>query len=559
MTAPFPSLLKFYVLSLYAPARGAPAAAAAKPSAKKVAKTLGIALLAILLTADVGSIFVAMNLSMYEALKPAGLQGLLLLNASITASALVLVLGFLTALSTYYMSQADSGLLALPLRGRSLLGAKMALVFLSEFAFAFFLILVASAIYAIKEAPPASFYLGALLTAASIPLLPLAAIYLVLIPLVTSLRPLRSKNAVMIIGGVVGMAFALLFNVYIQGATARMGDSAWVLAHFAGPDALLARAGLAYPPAFLAWRSMSSGGLSSLGYGLANLGLGLGAAALVALALGDAFARSLLGFDEVRVKRIAATKAFIDRSFTGRRPLVALLLREILLMNREPIYFINGPFVILLMPVFMAIALLTQKDAIGALLAQAGGFKDGPGAMLAAAAFGAFLGSSTSICCTAISRDAKALPYLKALPLRYRDLALAKFLHGLAFALFGALVGGLAPALLLGLPPLEAAGAFFLAIAFSAFSCIAGLWLDTANPRLSWDNPTAALKQNPNSSILIVGAMALLAALGALSALLPWGKLAFFSLYFAAFAGLTAASLAVYPRYAERRIAEIES
>jgi ABC-2 type transport system permease protein len=559
MTAPFPSLIRFYVLSLYAPARSALRLRGPAPSAKKIAKTIGIVLLAALLAADIGSIFVMMNLTMYAALKPAGLQALLLLNAATTASALVFILGFLTAISTYCMSAADINLLAMPIRGRSLLGAKMAMVYLSEFAFAAFLILVATVIYAIKEAPPASFYAGALLTALAVPLFPLALIYALVIPLMVALRPLRSKNATIIVGGIIGMAFALAFNLYIQSATSRMNDSAWILAHFAGPDAFLARTGLAYPPAFLAWKSMSAGGLAGLGYGVANLLVGAAAATLVALALGGSYARSLLGFDELRVKRVAATKAFMTRSFKRRPPLLALLLREIRLMNREPIYFINGPFVILLMPLFLAIIFATQKDKLGALLSQAGGFRDGPAAMLAAAAFGSFLGSATSICCTAVSRDAKALPYLKALPLPYRGFALAKFLHGFAFALFGALVGGAGAGLLLGLPLLESAGSFLLALAFSSFTCIAGLWLDTANPRLSWDNPTAALKQNPNSSILIVGAMALLGALGALSAFLAWGKLAFFALYFSLFAGLTIAALAAYPRYAERRIGEIEN
>lgn len=549
MTPPFASLVRFYATSLYAPVRRAAGAKGARPSAKKVAKAIGMCLLVLLLAADIGSVFVMMNLTAYEALKPAGLQDLLLLNATTTASALVFVLGFLTAVSTYCMSASDTALLAMPIRGSSLLGAKMAMVYLSEFAFALFLMLVAAAIYAIKEAPPASFYAGALLTAVAAPLVPLAAIYLIAVPLMAGLRPLRSKNATIILGGVVGMAFALAFNVYVQGATSRMGDGALALA----------RAGQAYPPAFLAWKTMTSGGLAGLGYGLASLGLGLAAAVLAALALGGAYARSLLGFDELRVKRAAATAAFMRRSFRRRSPLAAMLLRELRSMNREPIYFINGPFVVLLMPVVLAIAFLTQNDALGELLNQAKAFKEGPGAMLATAAFGAFLGSATSICSTAVSRDAKALPYLKALPLRYSDLGLAKFLHGFAFALFGALVGAAGAGALIGLSPLDSALAFLLAVAFSSFTCIAGLWLDTANPRLAWDNPTAALKQNPNSSILIVGTMALLGAVGALSAFLAWGRLAFFAAFFAAFAGLAIAGLAAYPRYAERRIGEMEN
>jgi ABC-2 type transport system permease protein len=357
------------------------------------------------------------------------------------------------------------------------------------------------------------------------------------------------------------MAFALAFNFYIQSATSRMEDSSWVLASFAGPDALLARIGQAYPPAFLAWKSMTVISLVGPLCALANLVLGLGAASLVALALGKAYAKSLLGFDEQRIKRIKATRGFIARSFRQRPALFSLFLRELRLMNREPVYFMNGPFIIVLMPLILVVSVLVMSQNhnamrdLGPFLAS---WKTAPWAMLASAAFGAFLGSSTSITCTALSRDAKALRYLKALPLNYRDFMLAKFLHGLVFAFFGALVGGLGCALAFGLGPLDATGAFFIALAFSSFACAAGLWLDTANPRLGWDSPTAALKQNPNAMIFILGVMSLIAALGVASAFIPLGKLGFFALYFGAFGAAAIAILFTYPKYAQRVIENIE-
>ena len=562
MTAPFPSLVRFYSLTAYAPSkRRARNAPGAKPDAKRIAKTVGIAALAIFVVADIGGIYGYMNWATYAALKSAGMQDLMLLNATITAALLVFFLSFLTALTTYYASKADTNMLALPIKGRDLLGAKMAMVYLADFALAFLLVAVAALIYSIREAPPIGFYFGALLTALTVPLVPLAIIYLIVVPLMIAARPLRNKNAVMIVGGIIGMAFALAFNFYIQSVTSRMEDSSWVLANFAGPDATLARIGQAYPPAFLAWKSMTA--LSLLGplCALANLALGLGATSLVALALGNAYAKSLLGFDEQRIKRVKATRSFMARSFMRRPALLSLFLREWRLMNREPAYFMNGPFVIVLMPLILIVGVLVMgqnHNAMHDLGPFLSSWKSEPWAMLASAAFGAFLGSSTSITSTALSRDAKALRYLKALPLNYRDFMLAKFLHGFAFAIFGALVGGAGCAIILGLGPLDVLAAFLIALAFSAFACIAGLWLDTANPRLGWDSPTSALKQNPNATIFILGVMGLIAALGVASAFIPWGKLAFFALYFGIFAAAAIALLCAYPRYAQSVIERIE-
>jgi ABC-2 type transport system permease protein len=566
MTSPFPSLVRLNILSVYAPARrGARRGArkaGARPTAKEVWKKVGMALLFLVSFGQIVGLYGYMSFSSYNALKGVGLQGLTLLNATISATVVAFVLCFLTALSTYCSSKADTNMLALPIEGRDLLGAKMAMVYLADFALAFLIMACAVAVYAVKEAPPAGFYVGALLSCLAIPLPPLAAVYLVTVPLISAARPLRNKNVVMVLGGLVAIAFSLGLNYYFQTNMSRLSDQAWVVANYAGPDSLIIRIGKAYPPSLMAWRSMTAPGAAGPLYGLAVLALGLAAAVLVALAFGPMYAKSLLGFDERRIKRVAATRDFLSRKLRRRPALAALFLREWRLMNREPVYFMNGPMIIFLMPVMIAFGVLVtsqKRDAvrsIGPLLEM---WRGTPWPMLIAAALGAFLGSSTSITCTALSRDAKALRYLKALPMSYRDFMLAKFLHGFAFALIGTLVGAVGGAFLFRLAPVAAAGAALISLAFSALACICGLWLDTASPRLSWDAPIAAMKQNPNSVIVILAVMALIALLGIASAGIHWGSAAFFALYFGGFSALAAAALAAYPRFAKRKLEEIEA
>jgi len=561
MTTPFLSLVRFSVLSVYAPSRRGAGKIGAKATGKEIGKGIGVFFLILLSVGSIGALYAYMSEMSYRALKGTGMESLVLLNAAISATLISFVLCFLTALSTY-CSKADTNLLALPIEGRNLLGAKMAMVFVSDFALSFLIMAIAIVIYAIGERPPALFYAGALASIVAVPLVPLALVYLILVPLVSVARPLRNKNAIMIIGGIVGIGLSLGLNLYFQSAMPKMVDPEWVRANYAGPDSLIMRMGMAYPPAMLAWKSMTAPGASGILDALAVLGLGLGAVLAVAAAFGPWYAKSLLGFDEQRLKRVAATRDFFSRAFSRRSPLASLFLREWRLMNREPVYFMNGPFIIVLMPVIMAIGVaitMQRAEAAGDLGPMLASLRGGPWLMLAAAAVGGFLGSSTSITCTALSRDAKALRYIKALPIAYRDFMMAKFLHGFAFAVFGSLVGAVGLAALAGLPALDAAGAFLIALAISAFACIAGLWLDTANPRLSWDNPIAAMKQNVNSVIVILGVMGILGGLGVASAFMNWGKGAFFALYFLGFGAIASAALAAYPRYAKRKLEEIEA
>ena len=154
MRAPFPSLLRFSILATYGLKGRGPKAeeGTIKPllgekrnavTIKSVAKSVGIAILVVLLVADFVFLFFGTNWAMYQALKPAGLQGLLILNAAMTASFLVFFIGFATALSTYCLSSGESLLLSLPMKPKHLLGAKIVTVYLSNFILAFLLMATA--------------------------------------------------------------------------------------------------------------------------------------------------------------------------------------------------------------------------------------------------------------------------------------------------------------------------------------------------------------------------------------------------------------------------------
>ena len=418
---------------------------------------------------------------------------------------------------------------------------------------------VAVVVYGVKERISALFYLEGLAVCLALPLLPLAVAYLILIPLMRIARPLRNKNAVMIAGGVLGIGLALAFSFYSQSMSARMDNPAWIRANLAGPDTVFARLAQVYLPAGLSWLALAGKGLASRAAALAGLiALGLAAASALVFSLGHAYTESLAGFDEQLLKRKAASKGEIKRLFKRRSIDRALVDREIKLMNREPIYFFNGPFSLVIMPLVLGVMYFAQKDNLSQISTQIAAFARGPGGLLSAAALGAFTGSATSITSTAFSRDAKALAYLKALPISGKRYAAAKWLHGLIFAALGVLIGTGSLCLLFGLDLATSAGAFVIALSFIAFANIAGLFLDALNPRLSWDTPTAAMKQNPNAGIFVIGLMGLMALIGLLSAGLRFGKLGFVLLYGCGFSLAALALGFLFVRYIEGRLAELE-
>lgn len=527
---------------------------------KKLAKTAGVIALALFLVADMGFLFGMTNWNLYRALKQVGMQDILLLNAASSSAVIVLLLSFITALSTWSMAAMESGFLSMPIPPSRLLGAKMATIYASNALFALFMMAIAAAVYGWGERPPAAFYLYALLSAIALPMLPVAVSYIALVPLMSAAKVLRSRTALLYAGGILGLAAALGFNMYLQRAVASVTDPEWLRNHYAGPDSVMSRIGSAWPPSWLAWKAMA-GSRNAMGalYALANLALGAATCAGAAGLFGRAYARSVSGFGESTLRRAAPTAAFMGKTFAARPAFLSLLAREVRTMNREPLYFLNGPLVPVLMPVILAVTYVAQRSEFDKLIAQMGPLAQGPIAYLACAALGAFLGSSTSIACTGVSRDAKALAWLRSLPVDPLELMGAKYAHAALFAVFGAVVGALAGGLALGLGALDMAIAFGLAlVAASAFN-LAGLWMDTAWPRLRWDNPIVALKQNPNAVFQILGTMAILGGCGVLAGKIELPRYGYAALFGSGFAAVIAVLASAYPAFARRRIRRWEA
>ena len=534
---------------------------------KTLIKTLGIGLGILFLVADFSFIFVMMNLTMYDGLKSAGLQELMLLNAATTASVLVFVLAFMMALSMFSMSGIESGFLVLPFSSRELLAAKMVLVYLTEALAGVFILAIAMVIYGIKEGQPIMFYVNGLVTAFALPLLPTAISYLILLPLMNASKLFRNKNFILYIGGFLGMGFALAFNFYIQSAMARIGDPASI-SLFANPDSFISKLGRAWIPSWLAWKALSDastfgGALAVLG----NLAIGLAGFALTVFLFGGVYVRTLRAFNESTFSRkkllgIGAARGSgraAGRIFARKSVMRSLVVREIRLMNREPMYLLNGPFVVILMPVLIAIVFIAQRGTMVEVVAGITSLLSGPGGYLVPAALGAFLGSATSIACTAVSRDAKAIPWIKSLPISPIGYFMAKFLHAEVYSIFGVIVGCGAGLLFLHTAAGDLLLAALLALLFCTAFNMSALWLDTAFPKLRWDNPIAAMKQNPNAVIAILGAMGLIGGMSALSLFLSLPRYAYAIIYGGVFVIPILAWVRFYPKFAAEKYRKLES
>jgi ABC-2 type transport system permease protein len=146
---------------------------------------------------------------------------------------------------------------------------------------------------------------------------------------------------------------------------------------------------------------------------------------------------------------------------------------------------------------------------------------------------------------------------MRSLPVAPEAYFGAKLVHAEFFSVFGAAVGVGAGIVVFGTGILDAMVAVILSLGFSTALNMIGLWLDTAWPRLSWDNPITALKQNPNAVIVILGAMGLLGGMGALTLAFKLPRYGYGLLYGAVVAVPIVLWTALFPKFAARRYREL--
>jgi hypothetical protein len=129
MRSPFISLLSLSLKSVFAihlPTQKELA------SPKVLLKTFGWIVLAVVLLADFGFMFAMMDIGMHDALAPFGMQSLMLMYATVTASVLVFLFAFITSLSFFSSAPNEALFLTMPFKPSELLAARMATVYAIE-------------------------------------------------------------------------------------------------------------------------------------------------------------------------------------------------------------------------------------------------------------------------------------------------------------------------------------------------------------------------------------------------------------------------------------------
>lgn len=226
-------------------------------------------------------------------------------------------------------------------------------------------------------------------------------------------------------------------------------------------------------------------------------------------------------------KKISAKEK--ENIYKPSSPLMQVFKKDFLQIIRTPVYMLNTFAMGILVPLIMVAPLWFNRNSIfgGDLefsqIYQVYDLLESEFSIplifaftfIASLALFSFINSSAAMTSgTSITREGKNIWLMQTLPINYKDQILGRILSAFVVGFLSTL-----PITLLIIfftrMPIYMLLAFLLAsFVMNIFNSIIGIWKDAGKPKLNWDTPQKAMKQNINTMILIYLSMGISGLLG---------------------------------------------
>ena len=404
---------------------------------KKLSKVASIILFAFL-AAYMIAVTTAASMFFYDVLESVNLQSLVV-SIFLSAGVVVIFLfGILYVISIFYYASDVEKLLPMPLKADEIIGAKLLVTAMYEYIYEAVLVAPALIVYGIRSGAGVQYFFYTLVTLLILPVVPICMASLISMLIMRFTKFARNKDRFSLVSGLLIMAVALIFVFGTQSMSSlSSGDLSGLLSRSASDIARMTSA--AFPGTALAASALadSAGWLAAGRIGLMLLVAAAFLAATMALSRLLYF-QGVIGLSDSSSSRRRLTAREMANAGAGGSAFLTYVLKEIRIMVRTPIFFMNNILMNFLWPIFILIPLLgNQQDADFAALMtvlRSALTIDSPSVPLVMAgtfAAACFISATNGIAESAMSREGKMFYLMKILPMSYNTQIWAKLTVGL--------------------------------------------------------------------------------------------------------------------------------
>ena len=506
--------------------RGSGSGMTAGGGRRKRRSQFGNLILFLFLAVYMVAVMSASSAGLYSLLAASGLQNLMVGLYVSLGTVLVFLFGILYVISIFYFTGDIEKLLPLPLQADEIIGAKLAVTAAWEYLYLAVLVLPPLVVFGIRSQAGVSFYLFLAGVFVLLPVVPLC-LASILVLLIMRFTPLaRNKDRFNMVAGILAMLLAFGF---VFGTQSMAGFDELDLAQMisSGSESVARLTTAVFPGTSFAVGALT---MPNATRQLGQLGLLL-LVACAAVLLTFRLARLLyfkgvIGVGTSAAKRRRLTSAELSQAGRGGSAFWTYWLKDVRILVRTPVFFMNNVLMNFLWPVFFVLPMLAgaggESDS-GALIAFARGFladPQGKGAAWSIAvcfAVACFISGTNGITESALSREGETFYIMKIIPMSWWRQIMAKVSAGVAFSLAGTLLPLLLAAAVLRPPAWLVLSWLAVLPGGILMPNLGGIFFELFWPKLHWEHEQKAVKQNLN----VLYGMALALLLAALLAVPP--------------------------------------
>ena len=483
-----------------------------KAFAEKRGRTVGMTIAIIFLVLYLGGMLFFLEKTALDVLGKLGMENVLVAMAIMLAMIGTLIMSFFFIMSSLFLGRDAGYLAALPLKPRTILGSKLAQVWVSETLISAVLLLPACIQYGIRVGAGIGFYVRLIPVWLLVDVIPIAIVAFVSTLLIRLTALWKHRE---MLTTVFSILFVVAYMILMFNMGGMTGDSAsggeMMEQFFMNYSARITMLTKVFPPATWA----AQGLLGDWGQLALYIAANLAAAALVIWLVGYVYRK--LSLLQTEAPTGDSRKRTVKESFETGSAFKACVQRELRTILRVPSYATNI-LPIAFMPLLMVIMLyfvIGRSSGEGGTLQQllAGAVSETliTGILFAAMAY---VGGMNPALSTAVTREGKGHDMMKSLPVPVETIIRSKFVVGFGLSAIGTLSAGIALVVILPGMTVSVILASVMSLLFAYLNACLALIRDIRKPRLDWVTEQEAVKQNFGVMISMLISWGILIALG---------------------------------------------
>jgi ABC-2 type transport system permease protein len=464
-------------------------------------------LIILVLLVSVGASMGSFVVLLFNALNPIGFESMIIRLIVPAAGIMVFVFGIFYVMNVFYFSKDVENFLYLPVKAGSIMTAKFLVSLIYQYFMLVLIFIPMLLVYGYLDKAGILYYVYLLIVSLLVPVLPLVVASLIIMLIMRLGKGVRNKDRFNMFAGVLGLGVSLGFNFGIQRLVGSADNASAIISDLSELP-VFRNLSMVFPSSYFGIEALINYGTLT---GIMNILILLAITAVSMVVFyfaGNAlYFKGVMGVQESTSARKKLSSGQMTKETVSKPLLVSYANKEIKLLLRTPVYFLNCMLISLIYPVFF----LLPFFAGGADAAEVGEIlrivQDAPEStiLLFMAAAGFVLGGLNIISGTAISREGKNFFFMKYIPVPYMTQIYAKILSAFyvesvaATVLFIMLYVLVKPSIILVLLSL------ILFVLASVFINQFAILFDILMPKLLWDSEQKAVKQNLNSLIEMFG------------------------------------------------------